>query len=96
MAKPRRTVQLRDLVAWVNERNRCSTCDPQVRQGWNALVDSMLMTADAYSGFGYLTADELVGEAKGQPPGIVRDATGNNCHAFPDETRIKFFIHRGC
>jgi hypothetical protein len=95
MAKPRRTVRLRDLVAWVNERNRCSTCDPKVREGWNALLDAFLMEAEAYAGFGFLTSDELAGEARGQPPGIVRDDTGNNCHAFPDETRIKFYLSRG-
>ena len=92
MAKLRKTISLRDLVEWVNERNRTSTCDPKVREGWNALANAFLMAADAYIGFGYLTADELGGEAVGEPPGIVPDDTGNNQHEFPDETRIKFFI----
>jgi hypothetical protein len=88
-------VQLRDLVAWVNERNRTSTCEPQVREGWNALLSSFLMDAEGYAGFGFLTAEELAGEARGQPPGIVRDDSGNNRHDFPDETRIKFYMPRG-
>ena len=59
MSRPRKTVHLRELVDWVNERNVSSTCDPKVREGWNALVNSALMEADAYAGFGYLRADEL-------------------------------------
>jgi len=91
MAKPRKTVALRELVAWVNERNATSTCDAKVREGWNAVVNSFLMQADAYAGFGYLRADELTGEAIGKPPGIVFDPSGENRHVFPDETRIRFF-----
>jgi hypothetical protein len=95
MPRPRKTLQLRDLVAWVNERNRISTCEPSVREGWNALANSFLMAADAYGGFQYLTADELGGDAKGQPPGIIRDAHGHRQHAFPDKTRIRFLIPEG-
>ena len=95
MPRPRKTVSLRDLVAWVNERNATSTCQPCVREGWNALLNSFLMAADAYAGFGYLRADELTGNAKGQPPGIVFDDSGECRHEFPDETRIRFFIPKG-
>jgi len=90
MAKPRKTVHLREVVQWVNERNATSTCQPAIREGWNALANSLLMDADAYAGFGYLRADELVGEAHGKPPGIIPDASGENRHQFPDETRIRF------
>ena len=93
MARPRKTVRLRELVEWVNDRNRTSTCDPRVREGWKALLDSFLMDADAYIGFGFLTSDELAGDARGLPPGILLDDTDNR---FPDETRVKFFLHRGC
>ena len=89
---PRKTLRLRELVEWVNERNATSTCEPAVREGWNALANSMLMAADAYAGFGYLTAGELRGNARGQLPGIVPDTTGNDRHSFPDETRIRFIV----
>ena len=90
MARPRKTVSLRELVEWVNERNATSTCEPRVREGWNALVNSFLMEADVYAGFAYLRAVELEGEAIGKPPGIVFDDGGNGRHQFPDETRIRF------
>lgn len=91
MSRPRKTLQLRELVDWVNERNATSTCDAKVREGWNAVVNSFLMQADAYAGFGYLRADELKGEAKGKPPGIDFDDSGEHHHVFPDESRIRFF-----
>lgn len=89
---PRKTLRLRELVEWVNERNTTSTCEHAVRQGWNALVNSMLMAADAYAGFSYLTAGELRGNATGQSPGIVPDTTGYDRHSFPDESRIRFIV----
>ena len=91
MARPRKTVSLRELVEWVNVRNATSTCEPAVREGWNALVNSLLMQADAYAGFAYLRADQLEGEALGKPPGIVFDDSGECRHTYPDETRIRFF-----
>jgi len=91
VSRPRKTVHLRELVTWVNERNRTSTCPADVREGWNALTNSFLMQADAYAGFGYLRADELTGDAKGQPAGIIFDPSGENRHEYPDETRIRFF-----
>lgn len=95
MAKPRKTVHLRELVSWVNQRNATSTCDAKVREGWNAVVNSFLMAAEGYGGFSYLRAEELTGDAKGKPPGIVFDPSGVNRHEFPDETRIRFIITKG-
>ena len=95
MPRPRKTLQLCDLADWVNERNCISTCDPAVREGWNAVTSHFLMAADAYGGFCYLTADELGGDAKGQPPGIIRNAHGDGRDAFPDETRIRFLMPSG-
>jgi hypothetical protein len=95
MAKPRKTVSLRELVDWVNERNATSTCEPSVREGWNSLASTFLMSTNAYAGFGYLRSDELAGDAKGKPPGIVPDDSGDSRHEFPDETRIRFIIRKG-
>ncbi len=95
MPRPRKTVELRELVKWVNERNVTSTCDPKVREGWNSFLNSLLMEADAYAGFGFLRSYELTGEAEGKPPGIIYDTSGNNQHQFPDETRIRFFLRYG-
>lgn len=95
MPRPRKTVRLRDLIQWVNRANASSTCDPRVREGWNALVNSLLMDSDAYIGFWCLRAHELTGDAAGYPPGIVFDHSGEHRHEFPDETRIRFFIPKG-
>ncbi len=95
MSRPRKTLHLRELVDWVNERNATSTCDAKVREGWNAVVNSFLMAAEGYGGFSYLSSDELTGNAKGQPPGIVFDHTGECRHQFPDDTRIRFIITKG-
>lgn len=94
MPRARKTVSLREMVEWVNERNATSSCPPDVRQGWNSLVSTFLMEGDAYAGFGYLRADELEGDAVGQLPGIVPSANGKGQHAFPDETRIRFYVHK--
>ncbi len=95
MSRPRKTVRLRELIDWVNQRNATSTCEPSVREGWNSLLNSILMAADAYKGFNYLRLDELKGEAEGKPPGIVFDPSGENRHEFPDESRIRFIITKG-
>lgn len=95
MPRPRKMIRLRELVEWVNERNATSTCDPAVREGWNSLVNHVLMQADAYAGFGCLGANDLQGDAKGHPPGIIFDHSGEHRHEFPDETRIRFFVPRG-
>jgi hypothetical protein len=91
MANPRKTVSLRELVDWVNERNATSTCGPSVREGWNSLASAFLMSTNAYAGFGYLRADELTGEAKGKPPGII----SGDPNTFPDESRIRFIVRKG-
>ena len=95
MGKPRKTIHLRELLEWVNQRNATSTCLPSVREGWNSLVNSMLMQADAYIGFQFLTAEDLADNAKGLPPGIIWNADGTDRHTFPDETRIRYYVRKG-
>ena len=88
MAKARKMVRLAKLVAEVNRRNRESTCEADVRTGWNELLAGVLMDADAYCGYRYLRSGEV---PAGELPGIVTDADGLN--TFPDETRREYLGH---
>jgi hypothetical protein len=86
MSQPRKTIKIADLVALVNRHNRESTCQSDVRHGWNALLEDVLHGADAYAGFGYLSAAEV---PPGHQPGIV----GEPDHfSFPDESRRRYYL----
>ena len=85
---PRRTVKLAELVALVNQRNRISTCAPDVRNGWNSLLEEALHTADAYHGFGYLTANEV---PAGHQPGMAGE---QGKRTFPDESRRCYIFRK--
>jgi hypothetical protein len=50
-------------------------------------VENVLMTNNAYNGFGYLTESEV---PAGQTFGLAYDDTAKK-NIFPDPTRIKFF-----
>ncbi len=86
----RKTVQISELIDFVNERNQVSTCEPSVRDGWNAMLERVLMDADVYAGFNYYGEADV---PAGQSPGIVRDSTGS-AERFPDESRRFYYTHR--
>ena len=85
----KKTFRLADLVDKVNERNRLSTCSPEVRKGWNSLCESLLLESDVYAGFNYLSEKDV---PKGHEPGIRTDEQGNK--TFPDESRVFFYPPR--
>ena len=94
MARAKKNVRLSDIVRKVNERNAKSRCSRDVRDGWNDLVATLLMDADAYSGFRYLDSTNV---PLGCEPGIVygRDENGdrdNRENKYPDTSRCEFFI----
>jgi hypothetical protein len=62
-----KTVKIAEILQTVNTRNELSTCSREMRQGWNSLVESILMAANVYIGFGYLTSIEI---PQGKLPGI--------------------------
>jgi hypothetical protein len=86
----RKTVKIETLLRMVNYRNRNSTCEAEIRRGWNSLASEVLHNADVYAGFRYLDESEV---PEKQPPGIIRDETPGGGITFPDDSRIKFFIH---
>ena len=84
----RKTFDVRELIETVNSRNRASTCDPKVREGWNSLLENVLFACGVYKGFSYLSASEV---PAGQPAGIIPVDSG---FCFPDESRRCYHMHR--
>ena len=74
----RKTFDVGALITVVNRRNKFSTCDPKVREGWNNILEEVLVQTGNYSGYVYLGPSDV---PKGQLPGV--DDDGNK----PDETR---------
>ncbi len=70
MGRKRKTFDIAELLYTVNSRNTGSTCSPDVRQGWNSLLESVLHSADLYNGYGYLEQGDLKGSAVNSRPGI--------------------------
>ena len=84
----KKTVKIVELINQVNDKNKKSTCNADVRRGWNALLESVLMAAECYEGFRYLHTDEV---PTGELPGIHIDYADNQKRTFPDTTRIAFY-----
>lgn len=88
----RQTVSIYKLLETVNYRNQHSTCAPEVREGWNSILENILMDAEVYGGFMYLDETQV---PKGHLPGIVRNTEKpEGPHRFPDETRRVYYGHR--
>ena len=83
----RKTVRIAKILENVNYRNKHSTCVPGIREGWNTMLEEILMDADAYAGYGYYEKKDV---PEGCEPGIIRhdDPTDNE---FPDETRRFYY-----
>jgi hypothetical protein len=90
MAK-RKTVKLSDIIDSVNRKNMYSTCSPEIRQGWNAMLADILHQANSYAGFGYYTQDQV---PEGHEPGIIRNDDMPCLNQFPDETRRFYYYAR--
>ena len=89
MSKTRKTISIDRLVALVNEHNKVSTCRPEIRTGWNALLEEVLMQTDTYGGYNYLTQAEV---PAGHEPGVTGKV---GCFSFPDESRRRYHRRNG-
>jgi hypothetical protein len=88
----RTTVDVKALVEEVNYRNRESTCSAEVRDGWNSLLEEVLMSTKNYAGFGWLSAKEV---PAGERPGIVWSGEGTDnigTPSFPDDSRRVYYV----
>jgi hypothetical protein len=67
MARKRKTFSVAQALFDINQKNQLSTCSAEVRQGWNSMIETILMAAEVYTGFGYLRSPDL---PTGQKAGI--------------------------
>ena len=87
----RKTVKIQRLIEVVNEFNASSADHlKEQREGRNMLLESILMEAGAYKGFGYLSADQLKGDAMSVG---IREQRPDGTWNFDDtdHTRIYYY-----
>jgi hypothetical protein len=88
MARPRKTIAIAELVAIVNRRNQHSTCTPDIRKGWNSLLEEVLAMTDNGDGFSYLKEGEVPFE---KDPGIRIDKEGKFTWENTDNSRVHYY-----
>ncbi len=91
----RKTFNIKWLLEYVNELNACSADQfKDERAGHNMVLGKVLMAANAYCGFGYLSARELREDAMSVG---IREQHPDGSWNFDDtdHTRVKYFIAQG-
>lgn len=84
----KKTIKLDAVKAQANSMFRDSINEwSSERRAVQLFVADLLMKADAYKGFSYLSESQV---PSGHTFGIVRDPNGGTNHQFPDESRIEF------
>ena len=92
--RQKKTISVEFIKDIINYKNHMSTCAPEVRRGWNSILQDILMQTGNYRGFYYLRSGEV---PDSEVAGILTNAQGDICYRedgmpfFPDETRINFF-----
>ena len=88
MAKPRRkTIPVDALVAAANRMLAAREPTAQERASVCSVLESVLMEADAYRGFRYLSSDELPEGV----PGFRLDPEAEFGRVIPDDTRRRYY-----
>ena len=82
----RKTIDVEQLKLEVNRRNKHSTCDEDVRRGWNSLLELVLHATGNYRGFNMYTHSDV---PAGKLAGIVRHEDGRV--EFPDDSRRFYY-----
>ena len=97
----RTTADIVDLIEEVNRRNRLSTCDAKIREGWNSLLEHVLQKADMYAGFGHINETQMKQNGHNinknlpaQLPGVIMNYEDGSKNPFPDDTRRFYYFHR--
>lgn len=86
----RKTVEVKTLVTFVNERLALSSADSlEFRRGLCSLLEEVLHTTGNYAGYGFLKWDE-VSEGK---PGIHWNENFEPCFTDTDLTRRRYFYY---
>ena len=95
MASARKTISVKRIVEIVNERNEKSTCGKEERDGWNSLLEEILMDTEQYEGFTFLTASQVPCTEK---PGIHGEdrsdlTAADIANRFKDTDHTRLFYH---
>jgi hypothetical protein len=90
----RKTVSVRKLIESVNQLNRSTAVSPEMREGWNTLLEQVLSEANAHAGFNYYSAEQLAAEKIYQPPGVIINHEDPSKNQFPDVSRRFYYIHK--
>ena len=85
MGREPKTVKIAALIDRVNDLNRAGTDSPEVRRGWNSLLEDTLDAGGFTFGWLYLTSKEV---PKGQEPGVRH--RGDGVTELPDSTRRQY------
>jgi len=91
----RKTVSIKWLLEHVNEFNASSADDMQeAREAKNMLLETVLMDAGAYNGYGYLSHNKLKGDAMSVG---IREQRPDGSWNFDDtdHTRVVYFKGSG-
>jgi len=95
MIKSRKTIDVQEIKALVNEFLKTSTCSKDRRQGQMDVLQDILHSTGNYHGFQYLYQDSV---PSGELPGIIVDGTVENTpyeQRFPvgkvDATRVYYY-----
>lgn len=87
----KKTISVKKFVDEINRRNKLSTCEPNVRNGWNDLLEFVLRETNQYNGFGYLQQHEV---PQGQLPGIIKNLEDPEKNTYPDDSRKVYYMKR--
>jgi len=90
----RKTFDIKWLIEHVNQFNRTSADQYKAeREGKNMMLETILLQAGCYNGFGYLAARELEGDAMSVG---IREQKPDGSWNFDDtdHTRVFYYIHR--
>jgi len=93
----RKTFNIKWLLDYVNDFNASSADDmKQAREANNTLLERVLMDADAYRGFGYLSAEMLYDKGNAVSVGI-REQREDGSWNFEDtdHTRVHYYYAAG-
>jgi hypothetical protein len=85
----RKTVKVKNLVKFVNKFNKESAdALKEHREAYNTLLENILLSANSYQGFQYLSKDDLTGDA--MSVGIRFNEDGTVMYNDTDETRVEY------
>jgi hypothetical protein len=70
MSRIRKTASIASILKRTNHKLLHSTCSDEVRQGMHSLLSTILMDANLYVGFGYLTEKHLRDVGSSELPGV--------------------------